>query len=447
MPNPQLNGAVMLARASIRRDGGTQPRAALNDQAIAEYAEALDRGEPFPAATVFYDGSDYWLADGFHRDGAHARLGWEEMACDVRAGTRRDAVLFACGANEAHGLRRSNEDKRRAVLILLGDAEWMKWSDSEIARRARVSHTFVAKLRPVTCNVSSERTFRTKHGVVATMDTAAIGQSAATEATARALDVNTLYRAFQMRGDVKSKLIKDHRAEQQQLKRDRREEREQELGERIAAANAALPAMAAAQRVFGVFLADPAWRPEPYSRDTGMDRAPDNHYPTMPTSEIAALPVGALAARDSVLFLWATMQMLQDAFVVIDAWGFTYKSHAIWVKRRAGRKRGPGYWFTGEHEVLIVAVRGDPPCPAPGLQWPSVFVADIGEHSEKPDRVYELIEAYFPTVPKLELNARVRREGWESWGAEVPDAPPGVRLGRPQPEEIDAWKAEAPAHA
>lgn len=436
MPDAQLNGVVILARASIRRDGGTQPRAALNEQTIADYAEALDRGEPFPPATVFYDGSDYWLADGFHRDGAHDRLGWEEMSCDVRAGTRRDAVLYACGANEAHGLRRSNEDKRRAVLILLGDPEWAHWSDSEIARRCRVSHPFVAKLRPVTGNVSGERTYVTRHGTISTMAPAAMGKRAADVATIRSVPVQALYQ-----------VIAEERDRRQEAKRDRREEREQQLGEKIAAANAALPAMAAAQRTFGVLLADPAWRPEPYSRATGMDRAPDNHYPTMPTSEIAALPIGALAARDCALFLWATMQMLPDAFVVLGAWGFTYKSHAIWVKRRAGRKRGPGYWFTGEHEILIVAVRGDPPCPAPGLQWPSVFVAPVAEHSEKPDRAYELIEAYFPTVPKLELNARVRREGWESWGAEVPDAPPGVRLGRPRPEEIDAWKAEASTHA
>ena len=431
-----MSEPLLIDRARIRRDGGTQPRAATQAAVIADYAEALSSGVVFPPVVVFFDGTDYWLADGFHRDGAHEALGIPQIQCEVRAGTRRDAVLYAVGANEAHGLRRSNDDKRRAVLILLDDEEWSRWSDREIARRVRVGHPLVAELRRVTGRTSSERTFTTKHGTVSTMDVAAMGRRSADYATIRSADPAALYR-----------VMKENRDAKNAAKKGLREAKERALGEKIAASNAALPAIAAEGRTFGVVYADPAWRPEPYSRVTGMDRAPENHYPTMLTSEIAALPIAPLAARDSVLFIWATMQMLPDAFVVIDAWGFTYKSHAIWVKRRKGNRRGSGYWFTGEHEVLIVATRGKPPCPAPGLQWPSVFITNVGEHSEKPDRVYELIENYYPTVPKLELNARRRRKDWDVWGAEAPDAEPSEAMGRPQPDELDAWQGSEPRAA
>lgn len=97
--------------------------------------------------TVFYDGSEYWLADGFHRAAASEGCQRTEIQADVRPGSRRDACLAAAGANATHGLRRSNADKRRAVVLLLQDEEWSQWSDREIARRCGVSHTFVSNLR------------------------------------------------------------------------------------------------------------------------------------------------------------------------------------------------------------------------------------------------------------------------------------------------------------
>jgi N6-adenosine-specific RNA methylase IME4 len=81
-----------------------------------------------------------------------------------------------------------------------------------------------------------------------------------------------------------------------------------------------------------------------------------------------------------------------------------------------------GRWVRSRHEVLLIGTRGNPPAPAPGEQWESVMEAPRGEHSEKPEAFYELIEAYFPTVSKIELNARKRRSGWEAWGLEAPEA-------------------------
>lgn len=168
-----------LALALIQIDGGTQSRATLNDHVVNDYAEAIQAGATFPPIVVFYDGKKHWLADGFHRFHAYQKAGREKVATDVRQGTRRDAILHSVGANETHGLRRTNDDKRRAVLTLLGDTEWSKWSDGEIAKRCAVSREYVNRLRPtVTCDqVTSERTYTTKHGTIATMKTAGINAS------------------------------------------------------------------------------------------------------------------------------------------------------------------------------------------------------------------------------------------------------------------------------
>lgn len=176
--------------------------------------------------------------------------------------------------------------------------------------------------------------------------------------------------------------------------------------------------LALPKKKFGVILADPEWRFKVYSRDTGMDRAADNHYPTSETDAICARPVQDIAADDCVLFLWATVPMLPDALRVMAAWGFEYKSHAVWVKDRIGT----GYWFRNQHELLLVGTKGNIPAPAMGTQFSSVIEAAVGEHSQKPDGVYAMIEQYFRTLPKIELNARQARAGWEAWGFEAPDS-------------------------
>jgi N6-adenosine-specific RNA methylase IME4 len=190
-------------------------------------------------------------------------------------------------------------------------------------------------------------------------------------------------------------------------KKERRVEREREL----AAKQAALP-----DKRYGVIYADPEWRFEVYSRDTGMDRAADNHYPTSGTDAICARPVADIAADDCALFLWATVPMLPDALRVMAAWGFEYKSHCIWAKDRIGT----GYWFRNQHELLLVGTRGSIPAPAMGTQVASLVDAPVGKHSEKPIQFYDLIESYFPNLPKIELNARVSRPGWDAWGYEAP---------------------------
>lgn len=190
-------------------------------------------------------------------------------------------------------------------------------------------------------------------------------------------------------------------------KAERRAQRELEL----ASEQTALP-----NQRYGVIVADPEWRFEPYSRETGMDRAADNHYPTSLTEIIAERDVANIAADDCVLFLWATVPMLEDAMEVLKAWGFKYKSHAVWDKVHIGT----GYWFRNRHELLLVGTKGDIPAPAMGDQFASVMTIARKEHSAKPEQFLELIEQYFPNLPKIELNRRgPPRPGWDAWGNEV----------------------------
>ena len=135
----------------IRRDGGTQARQGNNEATVEEYTAAMHeerwQWHQGNALTVFYDGTDYWLGDGFHRIESATRAGLLSVPCDVREGGRREAVLHACGANASHGLRRTREDVRRAIEILLRDEEWGQWSDREIARRVGCDHKTVSSCR------------------------------------------------------------------------------------------------------------------------------------------------------------------------------------------------------------------------------------------------------------------------------------------------------------
>jgi hypothetical protein len=131
----------------IRTDGGTQPRAELSEAMIEDYTAEMKRGDEFPPVVVFHDGAEYWLADGFHRMHARKRTGWGDITADIRQGTKRDAILHSLGANASHGMRRTNEDKRRAVERMLRDREWRSLPDREIARHCAVSPQTVGNVR------------------------------------------------------------------------------------------------------------------------------------------------------------------------------------------------------------------------------------------------------------------------------------------------------------
>lgn len=178
---------MQLSLKSIRIDGGTQSRVELNNATVEEYAEAMHEGATFPPVVVFFDGATHWLADGFHRYFGADHAGLEEIAADVRQGTQADAQLFSFGVNADHGLRRTNADKRKAVTGALQHPVSCKWSDNQIAKHCGVSREYVLRVRQaVTCDQvtsekTTERTYTTKHGSTAVMNTANVGKSQAKE--------------------------------------------------------------------------------------------------------------------------------------------------------------------------------------------------------------------------------------------------------------------------
>lgn len=131
----------------IRLDGGTQARVSLNTDVVAEYAAHLQEGDIFPPITVFHDGSDHWLADGFHRYMAHKQNGETEIECDLKTGTLEDAKLWAYGANGKRGLSMSREDKRKVILLMLQHPEWSKWANTEIAKHIGVSSMTIGRVK------------------------------------------------------------------------------------------------------------------------------------------------------------------------------------------------------------------------------------------------------------------------------------------------------------
>lgn len=159
--------------ASIKLDESTQSRSGIDKAAVAEYREAIKAGADLPAIVVFrVKGTEtFYMADGWHRLQAHIDEGFPTIQAEIKAGDKRDAMLYAVGANAEHGLRRTNADKRRAVELLLGDAEWTKWSDREIAKRCVVSHSFVSEARSSLSTDDSDksRKFTTKHGTDSVM--------------------------------------------------------------------------------------------------------------------------------------------------------------------------------------------------------------------------------------------------------------------------------------
>jgi N6-adenosine-specific RNA methylase IME4/ParB-like chromosome segregation protein Spo0J len=161
---------------------------------------------------------------------------------------------------------------------------------------------------------------------------------------------------------------------------------------------------------FEIVLADPPWR---YDFSETECREIENNYPTATIEDICSH--APKTTPDSILFLWATAPKLREAMQVVDAWGFTYRTHAVWDKCKIGM----GYWFRGQHELLIVATKGKASPPIAENRVSSIFKESRTEHSKKPDCVYEWIESAFVSYKKLEMYARSNRPGWKSWGAEA----------------------------
>lgn len=159
---------------------------------------------------------------------------------------------------------------------------------------------------------------------------------------------------------------------------------------------------------FGTIYADPPWT---YSNQSTRGST-DRHYPTMSVEEIAALPVGDLAADDCHLHLWTTNNFVFEVPKILESWGFTYKSMFVWCKPQMGM----GNYWRVSHELLFFAVKGNAPFRDRGLMsWGKI---DRGKHSSKPEQVRAMIEKASPP-PYLELFGREAVQGWAVWGNEV----------------------------
>jgi N6-adenosine-specific RNA methylase IME4 len=172
------------------------------------------------------------------------------------------------------------------------------------------------------------------------------------------------------------------------------------------------------RRHFRAILADPPWRFRTWS-EAGRDRSPDRHYNILDVAEIKTLPVSYVAAADCALFLWATWPMINDAFDVIETWGFRYKTCGfLWTKADADLVpfKGLGYWTRANTEPCLLATRGKPK--RKHADVPQAIIEPRREHSRKPDCVHAHIKRLV-RGPYLELFARQTRAGWTSWGNET----------------------------
>ena len=366
---------------------------------------------------ILHDGM---ILDGRNRARACEAAGVEPRYAPLPVGV--DPVEFVIDKNLRR--RHLNESQRGMAAAKLANLEQgqkkadveISTSQAEAATLLNVSRDTVIKAKKVQERAEPELRSAVEQGHIAV------------SAAAQAVDLP----AEQQR-DIADQAKAGHKnVVRTTIKKARREKRERDLGRK----QRGLP-----QKKYGVIYADPEWRFEPYSRETGMDRSPDNHYPTTATAEIILRPVKTISDKDSVCFLWATAPMLPQALHVLKEWGFEYKTHMIWHKTRNGNGRGSGYWFTGEHELLLVGTRGGIPAPATAF-GPSIVQAPWqGRHSTKPELFAEMIEQLFPTMTKIELNRRgPPREGWDAWGYES-ETP--VSIPADQCEQISETKFEA----
>ncbi len=155
--------------------------------------------------------------------------------------------------------------------------------------------------------------------------------------------------------------------------------------------------------------------------EKGLGRSAENHYPTMSLEDIKNLPINNLADKNCVLFMWTTIPLLKDSFSVLDSWGFEYKSIAfVWIKLNKKSDTlfwGMGHWTRSNAELCILATKGHPKRKSAKVH--QVIMSHIQQHSKKPDEARERIIELIGDLPRIELFAREKKDGWDSWGNEI----------------------------
>jgi len=170
---------------------------------------------------------------------------------------------------------------------------------------------------------------------------------------------------------------------------------------------------------YKVIYADPPWYFKTYS-NLGEGRSAKKHYPCMEVKDIASLPINKLADKDCVLLMWVVNPMLNLSFDIIKSWGFKYKTVGFtWAKTNKNKSSyftGLGYWTRSNPEMCLLATKGNPKRISKSV--PQLIISERREHSRKPDEMYTHIEKLLEG-PYIELFARTKRSGWDSWGNET----------------------------
>lgn len=170
---------------------------------------------------------------------------------------------------------------------------------------------------------------------------------------------------------------------------------------------------------YDIIYADPPWSYNDKRGHTAKWGAIP--YPTMDIEQIRNLPVSKLAGKNSVLFFWVTMPLLNKAFDIIHSWGYTYKTCGFcWVKQNPkseGIYSGMGHWTNGNAELCLLATKGKPQRICKSVK--QIVFAHRTRHSEKPNEVRERIVQLLGDIPRIELFARQQADGWDCWGNEV----------------------------
>ncbi len=373
---------VQLAIDTIRIDGKTQPRVQMNWVTVSEYADAIDAGMTFPPVTVFYDGVDYWLADGFHRREAAIKAGHTEIAIERRIGTREDAQWFSYGANATHGLPRTNKDKQRAVEAALEHPNAASMSTRQLASHCGVSHMTVQNYKDAICKSFTDSVEKnvTRNGTVYTMNTANIG----THTEPRVETPRTFDDVDWGTDDT-------------------------EPAPPIAVAPPVSPPLPRTR--YDCLVIDPPWQMEKIKRDLYPNQV-EMDYAMMTMDELRALPVADLAADSAHLYLWTTHKHLPDALELAAHWGFRYQCLLTWNKNVGFT---PYTWMYSTEHVLFCR-RGNLDLIKNGQRVG--FTGKRREHSRKPEEFYDLVRGATPGR-RLEMFARERRPGFDAWGLEV----------------------------
>jgi N6-adenosine-specific RNA methylase IME4 len=377
---------------------------------LAESFELLGQLEPI---TITSKNGQYVLLAGWHRLEAAKLLGWEKIRAQLFEGDELECELVEIDENLTNNdltvLEQGEQLERRNEILEAMGNRWQNGQNQHTAGGGEMvslpkTTEDIAKESGLSKRSAQQRTQIARDIVPEVKEL--IRDTPVADSTTQLLELARLKPDEQI--EV-ANLLDGETTVSEAKRKINREKRVEEI-----LVKTAEPVEDVAEEIgkFPVIYADPPWQ---YDFSRSDSRKIENQYPTMSIEDICDMDVECIANDDCVLFLWATSPKLVEALQVIKSWGFEYKTNMVWVKDKIGM----GYYARQKHELLLIATKGAVPAPEPASRPESVVVSSRGQHSKKPDEVYEIIEKMYPEYRKLEMFARSKREGWESWGCEV----------------------------